>query len=146
MKPVDDQFFIKRGKKKKKSSFHALQKERLAWSLLKGIIMQLSFLLDSMLSKLTLSCIVSTRAPNRQLYSQPPLGPWGSPCAWQRLPRRAWFWIEGPEGKSSTCLRVCVGQKSCTRRLAGQGLSHGSIFISDFDNCLYVLKTKMTSF
>lgn len=38
--------------------------------------MQLSFLLDSMLSKLTLSSIVSTRAPNRQLYSQLPLGPW----------------------------------------------------------------------
>lgn len=76
MKPVDDQFLKKQ--KTKTSSFHALQKERLPWSLLKGIIMQLSFLLDSMLSKLTLSCIVSSRAPNRQLDSQPPLGPWAA--------------------------------------------------------------------
>lgn len=76
MKPVDDQFLEK--KKKKASSFHALQKERLPWSLLKGIITQLSFLLDSMLSKLTLSCIVFSRAPHRQLDSQPPLGPWAA--------------------------------------------------------------------
>lgn len=55
--------------------------------------MQLSFLLDSMLSKLTLSCIVSTRAPNRQLYSQPPLGRW----AHGAVPVRDSLYHAGPD-------------------------------------------------
>lgn len=118
MKPVDDQFFIKR---KKKNSFHALQKERLPWSLLKGIIMQLSFLLDSMLSKLTLSCIVSTRAPNRQLYSQPPLRPWAhgqSVCVTAVYHTGPDFGLRGQKEKSSTVLLCLRGPESCNTQIS----------------------------
>lgn len=113
---------------------------------LKGIIMQLSFLLDSMLSQPASSCIVSTRAPDRQSAALRPLGSMGAVHAWPPLPHRACeFQLRGQKEKAPRAY-VCVGQRSCAHRLAGQGLSQGSIFISDFDNCLYVLKTKMTSF
>lgn len=43
-------------------------------------------------------------------------------------------------------LPLSVWTRKMVHADAGPGLSHDSIFISDFDTCLYVLETKMTSF
>lgn len=84
-----------------------------------------------------------TQLPTCQPTAPGPHG--GSPCmaasVTQACESRTW-------GARREKLHVPLSAwvRKVVHTLAGQGLSHGSIFISDFDNCLYVLKTKMTSF
>lgn len=70
-----------------------------------------------------LTCIVSTRAPAHPPARPPahsqPSGNIGQPMHDSLYHRR----------KSSMRLCVCAHLKSCARSIAGQGLSHGSIFI-----------------